>query len=464
MLDFNGARPLPPHDKPDGGSAVADPFADIPDGIVPMPIARTEAAQDGDRAASPQEPSRFVESGAVTPESDPGGLNAVADDAFPFTSKPLRFPRAKDLERRRWFYGFDYIAGALSATISPGGVGKSTLVLSEAVAMATGQDILGKPVREGPQKVALWNLEDPPEEVARRAYAVAASHGLTTEDLGGRLHILTGQGRGLELARMDGGGAALTLDVPRLEAFIRAGGFSVVILDPFVSTHAVPENDNGAMDRVAKALNGIAQRTGCALHVVHHVAKLRGEGIALDSARGASAFVDATRGVRGLAHMSGKEAEAAGLDTPAGIFRAVDLKASYAAPEAADWYRLAPVTIPDGEAMGQTVAAVERWTWPDAFADVTDDDVRRIADRLDAMPECRASSQASGWAGYAVGDAMGWDMADPVRAATVKRMLRTWEASGLVEVVKRKVRNGNESPFYVVNRSRLPGPCDGAGA
>ena len=34
----------------------------------------------------------------------------------------------------------------------------------------------------------------------------------------------------------------------------------VLIIDPFVSSHEVPENDNGAMDRIVKEWGRVAQR------------------------------------------------------------------------------------------------------------------------------------------------------------------------------------------------------------
>src|SRR5205085_5788383 len=48
-----------------------------------------------------------------------------------------------DLAPRRWIYGGHYLEGAVSATIADGGVGKSTLTLTEAIAIVTGRALLG---------------------------------------------------------------------------------------------------------------------------------------------------------------------------------------------------------------------------------------------------------------------------------------------------------------------------------
>jgi hypothetical protein len=36
-------------------------------------------------------------------------------------------------------------------------------------------------------------------------------------------------------------------------------------LDPFVETHGVPENDNGAIDRVARTFAEIADKANCSV-------------------------------------------------------------------------------------------------------------------------------------------------------------------------------------------------------
>jgi hypothetical protein len=45
---------------------------------------------------------------------------------------------------REWLYGRHYQRGVVSGTVAPGGRGKSSLVMVEAVAMATCRNLLGE--------------------------------------------------------------------------------------------------------------------------------------------------------------------------------------------------------------------------------------------------------------------------------------------------------------------------------
>ena len=84
-------------------------------------------------------------------------------------------------------------SGSSSRSPSPtGGVGKSSLIVVEALAMASGRPLL-KPKPEGPLSVWYWNGEDPMEQLQRRFAAAALHHGLTAEDLGDRLFVDSGR-------------------------------------------------------------------------------------------------------------------------------------------------------------------------------------------------------------------------------------------------------------------------------
>ena len=66
--------------------------------------------------------------------------------------------------------------------------------------------------------------------------------------------------------------------VHRLIEEIRRNQIDVVIVDPFVSTHAVSENDNPAIDRVAKTWARIAHETNCAIELVHRGGSANSDG------------------------------------------------------------------------------------------------------------------------------------------------------------------------------------------
>jgi RecA-family ATPase len=82
----------------------------------------------------------------------------------------------------------------------------------------------------------------------------------------------------------------------------------VLTVDPFISSHAVSENDNNAIDVVAREWNVVAERTGAAINLVHHVRKQNGAEATADSARGASALIGKARSVIVYNRMTADEA------------------------------------------------------------------------------------------------------------------------------------------------------------
>src|SRR3546814_4920231 len=84
-------------------------------------------------------------------------------------------------------------------------------------------------------------------------------------------------------------------------------GIDHLDVDPFVSSHSVEENDNGAIDAVAKEWVSIAQQTRAAVSLTHHVRKPNGSEPSAHDARGASAMVNAARSVLVFQRMRSEE-------------------------------------------------------------------------------------------------------------------------------------------------------------
>ncbi|HXN88903.1 MAG TPA: AAA family ATPase [Methylocella sp.] len=85
----------------------------------------------------------------------------------------------------------------------------------------------------------------------------------------------------------------------------------VLILDPFVKTHGVSENDNAAIDGVARKFNDIAEIADCSIELAHHVRKASNFGraeVTADDGRGAGSLKDAARCVRVANRMTSDEA------------------------------------------------------------------------------------------------------------------------------------------------------------
>jgi RecA-family ATPase len=58
---------------------------------------------------------------------------------------------------REWLYGKHLIRKFATATVAPGGVGKSSLELIEALSIVTGRDLLGKGMVPERGRVWWWN-------------------------------------------------------------------------------------------------------------------------------------------------------------------------------------------------------------------------------------------------------------------------------------------------------------------
>lgn len=56
-----------------------------------------------------------------------------------------------------------------------------------AISIASGSELLDKPLPEGAQGAWLWNLEDDRDELARQITACALQHGVSASDCGDRL-------------------------------------------------------------------------------------------------------------------------------------------------------------------------------------------------------------------------------------------------------------------------------------
>ena len=106
-----------------------------------------------------------------------------------------------NIPQRDWLYGRLLIRKFVTATVAPGGLGKSSLITVEALSQVSGKDLLGVTPKEQ-LRVWLWNLEDPQEETQRKIQAAAKHYGLKPEDIGNRLFVDSGRDRPLVIATM----------------------------------------------------------------------------------------------------------------------------------------------------------------------------------------------------------------------------------------------------------------------
>lgn len=369
--------------------------------------------------------------------------------------KPFLLRNSALIEPRRRLYGHHYLAKNLSATVGIGGGGKSSLDLGEVIAMVTGKPLLGVLPNNGePLRVLYINLEDGRDEIERRVAAFCQCNEIGPEELGDRLFIMSGRDQAICIARMERGTLKIeTATVATLRKVIRENGIDVVVIDPFVAAHAVPENDNNAINAVCHELRMLAEETGCAIELVHHTRKGasgdQGERT-VDDARGASSLHGAVRSARVLNTMTRDEAARIGIENARSYFRVYQGKSNHAPPaEHSTWYRLTNVPLANGDDVG----AVVPWQWPNLSDELTSDNIQAIQAAI-ATGSWKADVRAgAAWAGHAAADALGWDRDTPAAKGKLKGVLQSLIQDGYLRTQNGNDAKGNRRVFVVVGKS-----------
>ena len=138
---------------------------------------------------------------------------------------------------RAWLYGRHLIRRNVSVTVAPGGVGKSSLTIIQALELVTGRQFLGD-WNAGPLRVWLFNLEDERSELDRRIAAAMKHYAIEPQDIGGRLFVDTGREQQLILANQIRDEVQIDKRlIENLKLQLTVNNIDVLIVDPFVSSH-----------------------------------------------------------------------------------------------------------------------------------------------------------------------------------------------------------------------------------
>jgi AAA domain len=354
-------------------------------------------------------------------------------EAPPLDPTPFAWVEPRTIPPRPWLYGHHLIRGQISVTVAMPATAKSSLVIAESLAMVSGRELLGDWVAD---KLRVWifNLEDPGDELDRRIMAACLHHGLAAVDLGDRLFRDSGRVRGLCTAVQVRDGVMIQRpEMDALEAALARRRVDVLSVDPFVSSHQVSENDNVAIDLVAKEWARLAERCNCAIELVHHTRKLNGEEASSESGRGAIALLAAARSGRVLNRMSSADREQAGItDSDPGTYFSINRdKANLAPAGKRTWCRTVSVDLGQGDHVG----VVEAWEWPDAFTGVTTRHLlqvqRAIRKQSDAGRPPRYSTQAQDWVGNIVAEVL--DLDPKSDSKRISSLLAGWLKAGALK-------------------------------
>jgi hypothetical protein len=395
---------------------------------------------------------RADEAGRSNSNDNPaGGAQATARPLIKAT--PYSWPPSQSIPPREWIYGRHLIRGFVSATVAPGGVGKSSLLFAEAISMVSGRALLHGVAPLSPLNVWIWNGEDPLVELNRRVAATAKHYRLRQEDCQGRLFVDSGREMKLVIAETQKGGTVIFRPIVKaIKETIAEHRIDVVVIDPFVSSHRASENDNNAIDAIAREWADIADKTNCAIELVHHVRKVGDVEVTVEMARGASALISAARSARVLNPMAADKGKKAGVENRRGYFR-VNYGKSNMSPSSdmAAWYHMQSVDLENRGPYqdGDSIDVVTQWKWPDPLEDVTAKDLQAVLQAVGAG-RWRESPQAKDWVGRAVAEAMGLDVEDEQAKAKIKGLLKIWIKNGDLAAVEGKDEKRMDRKFVEV--------------
>jgi hypothetical protein len=333
---------------------------------------------------------------------------------------------------RQFLYGKHLIRQFVSTTFAHGGVGKSSLEIAEALAMTSNKPLLGiKP--QGKLRCWYWNGEDPLDEIHRRVMATVLHYKLTAEEIGA-LYIDVGRLMPIIIAEQTRDGAKV-MD-PIVDAVIKTiqeEKIDVMIIDPFVSSHRVTENDNNAIEIVAKKWAHIADVTNSAIELSHHSRKTGSADVSVQDGRGAVALLAAARSARVLNTMSEAEAAQADVHNRKYYFRVDNGKANLSVPiDKAQWYQFVSVNLcNDVDLGGDDVGVPVSWNLPNAFDGIKTSDLRAAQKAVSEGGPWREDARAYDWVGRPIAAALKLNPDNKRDKRKITSMLKTWIENGM---------------------------------
>lgn len=372
---------------------------------------------------------------------------AVPPTGGEIVAHPYRPRDPATIPPRRWIIDRLLLGGAVTVLTAPGGSGKTTFTSALALSIATGKPILGMPVSSS-GNVWIWNLEDDLDELARSLSAAQQLHCIDNSEIDDKLYLNSAMdGSGLCTATEARDGIALLEPVfDKISAEIKAKGVTILIVDPFVSSHAVEENSNTKIDKIVKAWARVARATGCAIVLVHHTSKAGAGEVSSASARGASALTSAARGVLVINKMAADAARAVGITDSDRwrYFSVQDDKHSRAPAEEARWFEIVSVNLPNGDSVG----VASPWEVPPDVPLYSADDVWAVQ-ALAASQSFRRDFRSTNWIGHVIGGVIRLDSYDPANRARLDRIARDWISRSYFRIEKRKDSSRKEREYLV---------------
>ncbi|MEY9163117.1 hypothetical protein ABIE78_001236 [Sinorhizobium fredii] len=362
------------------------------------------------------------------------------------------------IPRRQCIYPDLYYRGFATATVAPGGIGKSGLCLVEAVALASGRDLLriGSRFRTDEKlRVWYWNGEDPFDELERQVHAICQHYGLGKDDIYGQLFLDSGRTTPIKLVTASGreGFRVNSTALKELEHTISGNGIDLAIFDPLANFVTANSNSNEVMGAISETCANIASHCDCGIGIVHHPRKTNGSTeITAEDARGGGALIAGCRVVRVLNRMTKDEAANAGIpgNGHRRYFRASLDKINLTPPrDDITWRFLEDVVLPNGDPDdlinpdGDHVRVVVPWRWPNAFDDVQSRHIIAFQDALEREEtRIRSDQQSTDWVGHLLAEILDIDAGRFIRAKADRSDAQNAARSRCAEIIKEWIKSG----------------------
>lgn len=359
----------------------------------------------------------------------------------PLEPTPVNGDDLRRIPPRQWVYGHKILRRYVTFLAAQGGAGKTAWIFAMALAAASGRDLLHDEVKR-PLRVWIYNLEDDRDELRRRLAAAVKHYALPAETLD-NLWLDSGRDRPFKIVRLAtaAGGYKVLPDFDLVIDAIRRRQIDVLVVDPYLRSHGVPENDNEAQDEVMRLYAQIAETTNCGVVLVHHTKKgaIAGD---MDGMRGGSTQGGGARGVYLMDAMTADEAAKLGVpEAQRRLYvRVSNGKANFTAPATkAEWIKLHGVDLDNADEdypEGDNVQVATRWEPPDALDGMSTEEVNEALAIIGAgLPDGERYSprpQDERWAGKMLQDNF---MRSEVQA---KNILAAWFEAKLIEVQEYK--------------------------
>jgi hypothetical protein len=334
---------------------------------------------------------RMWERSGASPRIDPGPEPDPTPDAVRFIQQAIT--PITQIVPRQWAYGRFLLFGSAAVIGAMDGTGKGYIAVAIMLAFITGEGILGENVwRKGP--IAIVTYEDSIEEWQRRFAAACLQHSLDYETVMQSVRFITKPGGRVVFAQA-GREGVLFPDSDSIAHQLKAGGFVLMLIDPFNNAHALDDgNNNVAIAAVAAEMSRIARTANVVVLVLHHLRK--GAHGDPDDLMGALMLRANFRSCRILQKMTTDEAGKLGLSAKEAwrYIRISGTKENYSIPaDRATWFKLETVWLgngaglyPDGDAMGAAIT----WEPPTLFEGMNALELHTVFAAIDAKPHARA--------------------------------------------------------------------------